>query len=391
LFIKKALLTVLPVFLLILSSCSDYPSSIGADLLRDDYIGISEINSTKDSLLRSADYFKLAQPLGGADRLLIGKAHGIEAGTLINFNLFFADSIDDDIKAGNIVIRSASVVLYKNYAWGGDTNKAFVNFHAYEVTNQWGSQTFTADSNLSYNLTDLASNIVADTTQVRFNLNTDVVLSWFKYAADTNNTRDNGIYIKPEEEGVILGYQALSSYVDSSQLPRMWVVFEKPGVYTDTVSKYPEGDLSLVAGPDRISSLPEEDIVVQAGQTLNSIVLFDLSSIPAHSIINSAELTLTVDTLNSITGTSFVNALYAVRLLDPANTDSVTNFSGLSRTDNKFQGDVTTLIQNIYSDIQSGKTNNGIVLRAYDQVNGVERYALKGFGAAEAEIGRAHV
>jgi hypothetical protein len=387
LFIKKALLTVLPVLLIVFSSCSDYPSSIGAGLLKDDYIGISEINSTDDSLLQETRYFRLAQPLGGADRLLIGKSNNIESGILINFLFSFPDSIDTDIKAGNIKIKSASLVLYKVYSFG-DTTQTSINFSVHEITSPWGSQTFDADSlsNLTYKSMDLASNFVMDTTQARFTLDPAVVLPWFKYAADTNNIMDRGIYLKPGNNNVIMGFQSISTYADTSEIPRLWIVYEKPGVYEDTVSVYPEADLSVVTGSTTIPDFPTDDIVIQAGVTLNSIVKFDLSSIPANSIINSAEISLTVDSVHTITGTSFTDALYASRLLDEANLDSLANYTILSKNENKFTGNITSIIQNIYTDIQSGKANNGIVLMAYDQVNGVERFAIKGANTEDAAL-----
>lgn len=384
--LKKALLIVLPVLLLFLSACSDYPTSIGADLLKDDYIGISELNSASDSLLQSTSYFKLAQPLGAADRLLIGKVGDIEAGTLIKFNIAFVDSIDEAIKAGNIVIKSANMLFYKTYAFG-DTNATTLDFHAYEATSSWSPLTFTADSlsSLGHKSQNLISSFSLDSTFASCTLDNSVVLSWFKYAADTNNTMNNGLYLKPSGNRAIMGFQSLSSYVDTAEVPRLWIVFEKPGAYTDTVTIYPEGDLSFVTRNATVPGLPSEDIVVQSGVTINSLLKFDLSDIPAHSIVNSAELVLTVDSLHTITGTSYTNKLYATRLLDQANPDSVTNYCTLEKSDNKFTGNVTSIIQNIYTSMQSGGSNNGIVLRTYDQIDGVEQFALKGFGASEAE------
>jgi hypothetical protein len=386
LFLKKALLIVLPVLLLFLSACSEFPTSIGADLLKDDYIGISELNSASDTLLQSTSYFKVAQPLGAADRLLIGKVGDMEAGSLIKFNIAFVDSMKEAIKAGKIVIKSANMVLYKTYAFG-DTNSTSPDFHAYEATTSWSPLTFTVDnlSSLGHNSQNLISDLKMDSTIAHCTLDKSIVLSWFKYAADTNNTVNNGLYLKPSGNGTIMGFQSLSSYVDTVQVPRLWIVYEKTGSYTDTITIYPEGDLSFVTRSETIPGIPSEDIIVQAGVTVNSLLKFDLSRIPAHSIVNSAELIVTADSIHTLRGTSYTDKLVAARLIDAAKKDSVTNYCTLEKSNGKYSGNITSIIQNIYTSMQSGGTNNGIVLRAYDQLNGVEQFAIKGFGASEAE------
>ena len=90
-FSNKNLLTfcgiasILFLLLLTLSSCSDSPTSTGSDLLKDDFINVNEINSLKDSLQQSSEYFKKVISLSSSEELLIGKSYNVEAYSLLNF------------------------------------------------------------------------------------------------------------------------------------------------------------------------------------------------------------------------------------------------------------------------------------------------------------------
>ena len=93
-------------------SCSDSPSSLGADLLSQDLINILELDSAKDSLFQSSSTYKKVIALSNADRLLLGKKDNVEAGILLKFLIFFADSIKQQIINNELTVLSAKVVQH---------------------------------------------------------------------------------------------------------------------------------------------------------------------------------------------------------------------------------------------------------------------------------------
>jgi hypothetical protein len=136
-------------------------------------------------------------------------------------------------------------------------------------------------------------------------------------------------------------------------------------------------DLSVVSG-----SLPDagtENIGIQAGLNSEARLFFDLSSLSKEIIVNYAELTLTVDSLKTVTGSSFTNSLRVNYITDSTNysIDS-TLLVFLDREDNTFKGDITVYVQKAVL----SNNNQGLVLSAGDKLNGVELFAIKGSNAS---------
>jgi len=110
----------------------------------------------------------------------------------------------------------------------------------------------------------------------------------------------------------IIGFQALS--IDDLSIPSLEIVIQKAGVYIDTLSYFPSIDLSVISG-----SLPDvgfENIGIQAGLNSEARLFFDLSSLPKGIVVNYAKLILTIDTIKTITGSSFTNSLRVNYLTD---------------------------------------------------------------------------
>lgn len=368
-------MTLFVLVSLIHFSCSDSPSSLGSDLLSQDLINILELDSANDSLFQFASVYKKVIELSSANRLLLGKKDNIEAGILIKFLIFFADSIKQQLTNNELSVLSAKVEFTKNYTFGNSTVP--IDFSVHKINNNW-STGFTSDSLaiLTYDANDISFSKTFSDSINGFNFDTQTALNWLKASADSSIPIDNGLYIKPAMSSEkIVGFQALT--IEDLTIPSLKIIIQKTGVYSDTLSYFPSVDLSVVSG-----SLPDvgtENIGIQAGLNSEARLFFDLSSLPKDIVVNYAQLILTVDTIKTITGSSFTNSVRVNYITDSTNLAIDSTFSlFLDRDGSTFKGSVTSFIQRTL--IESN--NQGLLLSASDKLNGVELFAIKGSNAA---------
>ena len=368
-------MTLFVLVSLIHFSCSDSPSSLGSDLLSQDLINILELDSAKDSLFQSASVYKKVIELSSANRLLLGKKDNIEAGILIKFLIFFADSIKQQLTNNELSVLSAKVEFTKNYTFGNSTVP--IDFSVHKINSNW-STGFTSDSLtlLTYDANDISFSKTFSDSINGFNFDTQTALNWLKASADSSIPIDNGLYIKPAMSSEkIVGFQALT--IEDLPIPSLKIIIQKTGVYSDTLSYFPSVDLSVVSG-----SLPDvgtENIGIQAGLNSEARLFFDLSSLPKDIVVNYAQLILTVDTIKTITGTSFTNSLRVNYVTDSTSSAIDSTFSlFLDRDANTFKGSVTSFIQRTLIE----NNNQGLLLSASDKINGVELFAIKGSNTA---------
>lgn len=371
-------------FSLFFYSCSDNPSQIGAGLLNGDRLNVSEVDSYKDTLSQTSSYFKRTYPLGGAIRLLVGKAENIESSTLMNFYIPLSDSIKNSVLADSVVIIGARIYLWHVYNFG-DKNGAY-DFTVHQIESGWTSRQFTADSlsMLSYDPSDISSNKTLSDTLDEFDISNDLALSWLKYAADSigNNF---GIYIKPSlGSQKVVGYQALYSGV--TNVPSITIAFKKLGLtYTDTLTFIANSDVSAVTG--NIPSVTQSSIIVQGGLAINAKLWFDVSRIPFNAVINNATLTLNLDTVKTIIGDT-TNTILAAFLQDSSSivVDStvVVNFDTAG---NSLKGIITSYVQKWVNT----RTNEGILLFTRNETSNVDLFTFKGSNVVDSLGPRLHI
>ena len=356
-------------------ACEDEPSAIGIELLASDLISVRTFDSQIDTLDQNSGYHKKVIQLGISSKILIGKHDNIEASTLLKFIFGLADTLKDDIIAGDLVVNEAWIELTTRYVYV-DSNEV-MDFTVHKVNSFWDHSAFTIDSlpKLSYEMNDISSSKEITDTNYVFNIDPDVILSWMKNAADTSLEKNYGIYLRPvNNSGKVVGFQALTA--TSSEAAKLTLVIEKTGSYVDTINGFIFADVSVVDGD--LPVLPSEDIAVQSSISVNSIITFDLSSLPDGAVINSAELTIKKDSINTRTGTSFANELLAYFVED--STAKEVNEGGafkLSFIDNGYSGDITSYVRIWINE----KRNQGVILRSGNDIEGLELFALKGSNA----------
>ena len=379
-FIKKLLILVAIGTSIFFYSCSDDPSSIGADLLKSDYVNISSLDSYQDTLSQSSYSLKRTFELGSSDVLLVGKAENVEASTLMRFFVILPDSMKQSLQNDSLNILEANITITKKYTFG-DKSAPF-DFTVHKILSGWTSEHFTSDSLpiLSYDAGDISSNKSFSDSLNSFDISNDVVLSWLKYSIDSTGDGGNGIYIEPTSgSNKVNGYQAL--YVGSSEEPTLTVAVEKPGVYIDTLTYVLASDVSAVTGT--MPSVNQSDLVLQSGLNINAKLWFDISKIPADAIINNAQVTLNLDTTNTIIGDGSSNTILAGFMEDSSSIvlDS-TVVATFSRTDNYFTGTITSYVQRWLTT----KINEGLLLYTRDEIRSVDLFSLIGSNAADPSL-----
>ena len=372
---------ILSIFIISISffACEDEPSDIGIELIASELISVRTFDSQTDTIDQNSNFHKNVILLGASSKILIGKHQDIEASSLLKFIFGLADTLKDDIIAGDVDVNEAWIELTNSYVYV-DSNEV-MDFTVHKVNNTWDPFTFTIDSlpKLLYEMNDISSNKEITDTNYVFNIDPAVVLSWMKNAADTSLEKNYGIYLKPvDNSGKVVGFQAFTS--TSSQAAKLTLIIEKTGSYVDTINGFIFSDVSVVDGD--LPLLPAEDIAVQSSISVNSIIVFDLSVIPEGIVINSAELTIQRDSINTLTGSSFDNSLKAFFVEDSTakEVDEGGSFT-LSLKDNSYSGDITSYVRIWINEMR----NHGVMLRSGDDIEGLELFALKGSTANFAE------
>jgi hypothetical protein len=374
--VHKIILTFIPaVFLFFLvSSCSDTPTDLGSDLLNPDLIGVVSFNSQKDSIYQTSYSFKKVIALGGASRVLIGKADNLTANALFVFTFIISDSLKQLVRSDSLAVLSAKVELTPDYVFG-DSNATF-DYSVHKINSSWVSSSFTADSFLSsqfsYDPNDLSSNKVESDSLYSFNLDANIVKDWLKYQVDTSLAKNNGILILPTATtNKIVGFVAFNPEISNDT--KVKAVVQKLGTTRqDTLTAFVLSDVHIIIGENTVTP---EKMIVQAGVVSNSYLYFDLSKIPDKAVINYAKLSVELDTLNSKFGSGFTNSLQAflVTNSDSLKVDENTSES-LFRNGKRYEGNLSAFVRYWLNQ----KDNQGIILRAGNQTAGVEKFILKG-------------
>ncbi len=375
------MLIIAGIMTLVFYSCKDNPTLVGANLLKNDYINVKQLDSYSDSLHQTSSYYKKVIPLGASGTLLVGNAANVQASTLILYAISLPDSIITDLNNNAVNIVSSTIHLTPTYTFGDST--ASFDFSVHKVNSSWTSLGFDADSlpGLVYDQTDLSLNHQFSDTLVTVDVSNSTVTTWLKEVADSTYSSDHGIYLMPNSNAKkVVGFRAYTA--GTTPGTSLHIVLQKPGAYSDTLIFYPLQDVSIVTG--NLPTAVKGDMFIQSSVTINSKIWFDVSSIPKNALINNAELTLTRDSVSTITGNSYTNTLLVYLLADSTNeslSDS-TQILTLTGSGNIFQGNITPFIQ---SWVDKGN-NQGLLIKAASQISGLELFAIKNSSAANLSV-----
>lgn len=372
---KKYLILIVVLFAFcLIPSCSDTPTDLGSDLLNPDLIGVVSFDSQKDSAFQSSYSFKKIISLGSSPRILIGKTDNLIAHALFVFTFNLSDSLKQLIRNDSLNILSARVELTPDYVYG-DSNATF-DYTVHKINSQWVSASFTADSFLSsgfsYESSDLSSNRTATDSLYHFNIDPNTVKDWMRSQVDTALATNNGILISPTSStNKIVGFVAFNPEISNDT--KVKAVIQKIGTTRqDTITAFVLSDVHVIIGENIVSP---EKMIVQAGVVSNSFLYFDLSKIPDKAVINYAKLSIGLDTLESKFGSGYTNSLTAYLVTDPDSLkiDETTSES-LFRNGSRYEGNLSAIVRYWLNQ----NKNHGIVIKAGNELSGVEKFILKG-------------
>ena len=170
-----ALMVLVPFFFV---ACSDDPSSLGSELLNQDNIIVSKMDSFTDTLSQKFEPHLAKLSLGSSETLLIGKDANVESQTLLAFYFSVASKYLADLDS-NLTFVSADISLTRNYYYG-DTLQPF-NVGIHQITSSWNSL-FTVDSlpKLSYNSSSVVLSQTNTGSVYSFSVDPNLAKDWFK-------------------------------------------------------------------------------------------------------------------------------------------------------------------------------------------------------------------
>lgn len=378
--INKIFLSLISAIIVpLLISCNDSPTDLGTGFLGQDGVEVLKLDSSTDSIPQFSKSIKKIYSLGSSSQLLLGKAENVNAHSLLKFIFAIPDSIIAELNNNTLTFNDSWVELTKSYSFG-DSNAAF-DYQVFKINNNWTSSTFSADSfsSLAVDNADISTNRTTENDTIySFHLSTTVTASWMQEYVDTSLTSNYGILLSPlDNTQKVLGFTAYNSTGVGE--PSFKIVIQKPGEYIDTLIGYIASDISVVLGePPNVGT---ENLAIQSSLTSEAKLFFDLSTVPENIDINYASLTLSVDTLQTKTGNSFTNSL-RVYLIADSSTDSIyTSFAyTLSRIKATYTGEITNIVRG-WKD--NNISNEGMLIKATNELNGVEIFAIKGSNATD--------
>ncbi|GAB6281750.1 MAG: hypothetical protein STSR0008_04910 [Ignavibacterium sp.] len=362
--IKFVIFSILSLFILF-NACSDDPSSIGSDLLKEGEIQISSFDSNIDSVNQYSNSFVLQKPLGSSNFLILGKSinQNMESDILMHFNIY----LNDEIKSlfNGIKLISTDIELYPGYKFG-DTTSSF-DFEAYEIKKLWDGNKLTFDSLslISYDNINVIKNKIITDTLYTLSIDTSLVRNWFQAFIDTNFAKNYGLIIKPSvSTNHFVGFNSFNIQINS---PILRTVIQKPDGGIDTLTFSIFSDTHLINGS--LPQLSNDKFVIQSGLMINSMIHFDLSKIPMDAIINKAEMTITSDSLESKLTSTFSSVINAYYINDSTlKKYDNTFYISLRRYDNQYKGDISRILNQMIHN----KNNQGIFLTIGSELNGLD-------------------
>ncbi len=362
-------ISILFIVLILFNACSDDPSSLGLDLLKEGEIQLISLDSNIDSISQNSYSFLLQKPLGSSNILILGKSinQNIESDILMQFNIFLNDEIKSQLDGLKFI--SSEIELYPNYKFA-DTTSSF-DFEAFQIKSTWDGAKITFDSLslISYDNINVIQNKILTDSLYTLSLDSNLVRTWFQAAKDTNLAHNYGLIIKPNgTTNRFVGFNSFNSQINS---PILRTIVQKPDGGIDTLIFSIFSDTYVINGS--LPQLSNDKFVLQSSLMINSMIHFDLSKIPMDAIINKATLTVTSDTVESILTSTFSSVINAYYINDSTLKKYDNSFYVSLRKDgNKYSGDISRIMNRIIHD----KNNQGIYLTIGNEINGLDFLSL---------------
>ncbi len=308
---KIGIISLFVAFFVLLNSCNDKPTGIGAELLPSN----AEIKTitTSDTILITGNVVyagKIETHNRGV--ILVGNYADESAAPILRY-AFVPDTLAY-LTANDI--DSVILTLYPERYALGDTINGYYGFDIYKVNRRWSLDTTNWDSLFVspknyFDNTPIASYEgrlkLGDTMNpVSINLPADLIVDWFRTVEIFDNTgkkvKDSviphwGIALVPKaNSNVVYSFGAQGSAANKYSVIK---VKYRGRIATDTICYLYSG---IDKGFFKQNFVNDGSIVIQNGVNLWSKLQFDVSMIPKNAGIHKAQLEMFLDSANSFHG-----------------------------------------------------------------------------------------
>ncbi len=308
---KIGIATFFLAFIVLLNSCNDKPTGIGAELLPSN-AEIKTITTTDTMLITGNVVYAGKIETHNRGVFLVGKYLDNNAAPILRY-AFVPDSLSYLTKDD---IDSVILTLYPERYAIGDTNNGYFGFDIYKVNRRWSLDTTNWDSLFVspknyFDDTPIASYEgrikLSDTLDpVSINLPAELIVDWFKTVSVLDSTGTNlkdsviphwGIALVPKANtNIVYSFGSQGSATNKYSVIR---VKYRGKIAKDTICYLYSG---IDKGFLKQNIVNDGNIVIQNGANLWSKLQFDISMIPKNAGIHKAQLDLYLDSANSYHG-----------------------------------------------------------------------------------------
>ena len=366
--------------------CHHSPSPTGLDALPGgDLLGVLSFDSQRDSATTSVSTAQHKVTGGNSQFLSIGRSSEYTCAALVRW-IEFPATINE---GGRIV--SAKLTLYAA-PYGIGNLAAPVSFDVREVTSYWSSHTYTSDSMRAGTILTSPgskgrfSGIVGDSIEIA--LDSSMVRNWLRLMADGRYAEIRGLLLDPDAGSTsIRAFESSDVRPSSTGLnprgPKLTLVMDLGTGRDSTISASSIEDTYALMTNNPVPS----GLVVAGGVSYRGNLTFDVSRIPAGSIVNNVALYLSLDEAACKRPYRGFDSVYVFESLS-GDKDSTAVYAVTTRRDDggrlKAEGGPTLpLVRAVQRWVNNPGVNHGLVLIKIDESSDLDYLAFHGPAAAE--------
>ncbi len=309
---------------LIVSSCNEQPTEVGSQLLSDTVV-IKTLNSDKDSIIQSGEYFKYIIPAYTSETALVGNYETINAPYLCMFN-----EPEDSVR--NIPVESiitAEFVMYYETYTMGDYNSGQLSLDVKTVDSlwikvdtdeikktTWDSLNDPAKNYFGRKIGEYAGVLDFSDSNASRRIHIPIEKSYAALLTEYNEEdsinhrpKTHGIAFLPREDcSIIQQFRTSVSGYSADTISHLRIVYTNDKGVQDSIRLHISHDgmfsNSVITDPNLL--------YVQADVDYRSVLKFDLSDIPEFAGIIKSELELTLNEGESIASNEGLDTLVRI-------------------------------------------------------------------------------
>ncbi len=353
-------------------SCADNPSSLGKKFINpSETLGVKVFDSYTDTMQITSTNLRYYINTSTSNNLAIGKFANFKSMGLIKF-----DSVN--MYYDTAIVSSAILKLkYNNYYFPDSYSDSLGNigFDIYTVQQNFNYSTVTYDSVNSNSFGNISQGYYTgspshDTMEVDIPLNNTLVSNWLKYRHDTSySVKNYGVVLMPNAGSRVI--KSFYSARSTSYKPVLQISFSSN--HDTILCNQPE---TVFLATTTLYNTPGT-FKLLGGIGYVDVMKFDISKLSPKTIINDAQVILTLDPGSSVISTLTNQTVSAYYITDTQNTTAERYDGGIYN--NQFS---IRLIQPFQRWVQ-GQANYGLMLKAYNNSSYLDLFSIFDVNSAD--------